>query len=25
VLSGVGLSAPVLAPAQGYLLDLRAV
>ena len=25
VLSGVGLSAPVLAPAQGYLLDVRAV
>ena len=25
VLSGVGLSAPVLAPAQGYVLDLRAV
>ncbi|MCU1538658.1 MAG: glycoside hydrolase clan [Humibacillus sp.] len=25
VLSGVGLSAPVLSPAQGYLLDVRAV
>ena len=25
VLSGVGLAVPVLAPAQGYLLDVRAV